>query len=187
MRLAPTLTALLALSAAPAKAQDLTRASQALQISATAQSACVIRGASVTEVQNAAFTPLDAANGQITITRLVDPQTAQPQASMAAISLPVTCNAAHRVSVASSQGGLLRPGGSRTATGAFSDFLPYRIALDWAGGRAEQGSEGGILAIDAANGRNGDLSLRVTTPQGGTPLAAGAYDDAIVIQFQPAS
>lgn len=176
-----------ALAAAPAAAQDTSRASQALQLSATARPACVIAGASATETSNAAFTALDASHGQVTITQLVDPETAQPRQSMAAISLPVTCNSAHRVTVVSSQGGLLRPGGNRMASGAFSDFLPYRIAIDWAGRQAEQGSEAGALSVDAANGSTGALSLRLTTPQGGTPLTAGTYDDSIVIQFQPAS
>lgn len=188
MRLSFTTTLLATLlTAAPALAQDISQASQALYINGTAPTACVIRGAVASSAQNAVFSAVDAANGQITITQLVDQTTALPLASDILISLPVTCNASHRVRVASREGGLLRAGGQRSAQGGFAEFLPYQIGLDWAGAQLQQGSDGGAIIVSSPNGAVGNLNVRVATPAGGTPLVAGQYDDAIIIQFEPAN
>jgi spore coat protein U-like protein len=130
---------------------------------------------------------VDASHGQITITELVDPTSAEPRASDIVVTLPVICNASHRVSVTSREGGLLRAGGTREASGGFAEFLPYQIGVDWAGTQMLQGSDGGALVVNAANGASGNLSVRVATPGGGNPLVAGQYDDSIIIQFEPAS
>jgi hypothetical protein len=171
---------------APAFAQDFSHVSQALYINGTAPAACVIRGASASGAHNAVFSPIDSARGQITITQFVDEQTAQPRASDIRINLPVTCNAAHRVTVTSTRGGLERAGRVGGGQGGFAEYVPYRIGLDWAGVQRERGSDAGAITVDAANGAAGDLALRVTTPDGGAPLVAGQYDDSIIIAFQPA-
>ena len=176
------------IATAPAFAQDSGRAAQTLYINGTAPSACVIRGPSSSSAVNAVFSQIDASNGQITITELVDPTNATPRASDITVSLPVICNASHRVSVTSREGGLLRAGSTRNAGGGgFAEFLPYQIGIDWAGTQLQQSSDGGPILVNAANGASGNLSVRVATPAGGNPLVAGQYDDSIVIQFEPAS
>lgn len=174
-------------AAAPAFAQDTAQASQPLYISGTAPTACVIRDAVASAAQNAVFSAMDASHGQITITQFVDDTTAEPRASDIVISLPVTCNASHRVRVLSREGGLLRAGGQRTSQGAFSEFLPYQIGLNWAGTQIEQGSDAGAILVNSPNGAIGSLDVHVATPGGGTPLVAGQYDDSITIQFEPAN
>lgn len=171
------------------QAQETGGSFQALTVSGSAPAACIAQRPSVGSTRNASFEATGTASGQITLTQLVDPQTALPRASAAALVLPVVCNASHRVSVMSNQGGLRR-GGAQADVGAasgFAEFVPYTIRLNWAGVQREHGSDAGVMAIDAANGVSGELSLEVTTPEGGTPLVAGQYDDAIVIQFQPAN
>lgn len=177
------------LAAAPAFAQDASRSSRALYINGTAPAACVISGATAGAAQNAVFSAIDAANGQIAITQLVDPETAEPRASDIQINLPVTCNASHRVRIASREGGLLRAGAINGGAGAggFSEFLPYQIGIDWAGIQLQQQSDGGAIVVSSPNGAIGNLSVRVATPAGGNPLVAGQYDDSITIQFEPAS
>lgn len=174
------------LVAAPAKAQDPSRPSQALYINGTAPAACVVRGPSASGAVNAVFSQTDASQGQITISQFVDPQSALPVASDIRINLPVTCNASHRVRIVSSQGGLLRGGGTRAGQNGFAEFVPYRIGIDWAGYRFDQASDAGAITVDASNGAVGELSLHVNTPGGGNPLVAGQYDDSIIIQFEPA-
>jgi hypothetical protein len=174
------------LIAAPAFAQDTSQASQALYINGTAPAACVISGPSANSAVNAVISQADATHGQIVISQFVDAQTAQPVASDIRINLPVTCNASHRVHISSTRGGLLRDGGLRAGRGAFAEFVPYRIGLDWAGSQVDQASDGGPITVDAARGAVGELSLHVETPGGGNPLVAGQYDDSIIIQFEPA-
>jgi hypothetical protein len=175
------------LAATPALAQDAAQASRSLYINGTAPTACVIRGAVASSAQNAVFSQVDAANGQITITQLVDQATALPLASNILISLPVTCNASHRVRIASREGGLLRAGGKRGAEGGFAEFLPYQIGLDWAGAQVQQGSDRGAIIVSSPNGAVGSLNVRVATPAGGNPRVAGQNDDAIILQLEPAN
>lgn len=175
------------LAATPALAQDTSQSSRALYINGTAPTACVIRGATSSAAQNAVFAAVDASHGQITITQLVDQNTAEPRASDIQINLPVTCNASHRVRIVSREGGLLRAGSSRGAQAGFAEFLPYQIGVDWAGAQIQQGSNGGPIVVNSPNGAMGNLSVHVATPGGGNPLVAGQYDDSITIQFEPAS
>jgi hypothetical protein len=169
-----------------AHAQDVARASQSLELSATAASACVVRTPRAISAANATFQPNGTAGGQVTITRLVDPDTALPRATTVEIAVPATCNASHRVSALSGRGGLQRIGATGAQGTGFSEFLAYSLRLGWAGLEREQASNLGLLAVSVANGATGEVALRVATAAGGTPLIAGQYDDSIVIQLQPA-
>ncbi len=169
-----------------ALAQEAARASQNLELSATAPSACVVRAPRAISSANSTFQANGAAGGQVTITRLVDPDTAEPRATTVEIAVPATCNASHRVSAVSGRGGLQRLGAAGAPGTGFSEFLAYSMRMGWAGVQREQASNQGPLALSVANGATGDLVLRVATAAGGTPLVAGQYDDSIVIQLQPA-
>lgn len=166
--------------------QDIARSSQQLELNATAPSNCVVRAVRATGDANASFQTSGTTGGQVTITRLVDPDTAQPRATTIEIAIPATCNASHRVTARSGQGGLQRLGATGAQGTGFAEFLPYSMQVGWAGVQRSQTSDQGPLAIAVANGATGEVALRIATTAGGTPLVAGQYEDSIVIQLQPA-
>lgn len=176
----------LALLPQAAFAQDIARSAQALELSATAPANCVVRAVRATGASNASFQSSGSAGGQVTITRLVDADTAEPRATTIDIAIPATCNASHRVTARSGQGGLQRLGAGGAQGSGFAEFLPYSMQVGWAGMQLAQASNQGPLAIVVPNGATGELALRIATPAGGTPLVAGQYEDSIVIQLQPA-
>lgn len=173
--------------AQPLAAQDADRASQALELSATAPPACVIKSARALVTSNSSFQTNGSSGGTVTITRLVDPDTAEPRAATTELVIGATCNSSHSVSAISGRGGLRRLGTTSGSGNGFAEYLPYALRLVWAGNTRDQASNVGPLALAVGNGATGDLLLRIATPSGGTPLVAGEYDDSIVIQLQPAS
>ncbi|MGV3512405.1 MAG: hypothetical protein ACO1OX_10425 [Novosphingobium sp.] len=173
------------LAATPSAAQELNRASQSLELNATAPSACIVRAPRAVAVANATFQSGGDSTARVALTRLVDPNTALPRATSFEVAIPAACNASHRVTASSGKGGLGRIGAVANPGQGFAQLLPYALRLDWAGTRREQASNGGPIVLAVANGASGDVALRVNTPEGGTPLVAGDYDDTIVIQLQP--
>ncbi|MEL0251140.1 MAG: hypothetical protein VW935_04205 [Novosphingobium sp.] len=182
----PILLALASLATTQAHAQDVARANRAMELNATAGSACIVGTPRALSATNSTFQADGGSGGQITLTRLVDPDTALPRSARVDLAIPATCNASHRVIASSGAGGLRRAGGGGVQTGGFADFLAYSVQVAWAGAQREQRSDSGSLIIPVSDAASGDVSLRVTTPDGGTPLIAGQYDDTIVIQLQPA-
>ena len=180
--------AALASFALPAAAQVTDTASQRLEIMGNAPPACVISQATASNASNASYAATGASAGQINITQLVDGNTATSLASSIELSLPVICNASHRVIVRSTNGGLSRLGGnSRGSTGGFSEFLAYNFGLGWAGQNLDRGSDTGPVIVDATEPAKGEVRIRVTTPAGSGPLIAGQYNDSIVIEFSAAN
>lgn len=188
MRRTPLILAL-ALVAWPLHAQELDRTEQRLELVAQAPAACVLDTASVIASDNAAFTAAGVSGGQIAIQQLVDANTAASLASSVRLDLPLVCNASHRVVLRSANGGLLRAGSMATAAnaGGFSEFLPYRLSLGWAGQELDRGSDQGEATINADRPAVGSVDLRVATLPGQGPLVAGQYNDTIVVEFQPAN
>ena len=178
-----------ALVAAPASAQEVQASSQQLRLAGTAPAACVLRAPVVDAASNASFAVTGASSAQIAITQLVDTQTAISLASTIELSLPVTCNASNTVTVRTTNGGLRRVGSAaRAATpGGFSEFLGYRLGLDWAGQSLDQPSTAGGATIVSPQPGRGNMVLRVATAAGSGPLVAGRYDDAIVIEIHAAN
>lgn len=188
MRKIVTLFALPLLIPAAASAQELDRDSQRLELSATAPVACVISSPRVTSQSNASFTSTGTSSGQVNITELVDANNARSRASAIELSLPVVCNASHRVRVSSSNGGLLRAGATgRGRGGAFQEFLGYNVGIDWAGQTATLDSNTNNANINARQPGKGDMVIRIATPAGSGPLIAGQYSDSIVVEVQPAN
>jgi hypothetical protein len=144
----------------------------------------VIRGpASVTGVN--ATVQSTGTSSQVRIAQMVNPNTAEPERMSVDLSLPIICNGPHRVILRSDNGGLLRAGASAArAQGGFSEFLAYQIDASWAGQRVQAASDhaGGVI-IDSAGGGAGRMSVSLKVAPGGNPLVAGAYADAIVIEF----
>lgn len=189
MRKLPLLLAAVALAApVGAQAQELTRASQRLELAAVAPVACVISQPTVGNQSNASFTATGNSSGQVNITQLVDAQSAQPRASAIELSLPVLCNASHRIRISSANGGLLRTGATgRGRGGAFQEFLAYQVGLDWSGQSVILNSNTNNANINASQPAKGSMTIRIATPAGGAPLVAGQYSDSIVVEVQPAN
>ena len=178
------------LAAAPAVAQRTDTAPRPIQIAATAPAACVIRGAAAGAGVNATFVSTGPNSANVQIVQLVDPSTALPRASSLTVQLPVLCNSAHTLTVRSGQGGLLRAGGNQrnTSPGGFGEFLPYRLSASWAGQTTTAASNAaGPLIIRASDGGAGTAEVGFQILAGGAPLVAGAYSDAIVVEFAVAN
>ncbi|WP_423603660.1 hypothetical protein [Sphingomonas sp. MS122] len=190
--LARLLTGTLALMAAsPAAAQTGDTARGRIEIAGRTPPACLIRTARAGNALNASFIPAGPSSGEIRIAELVDPQTAEPRAAEMVIELPVVCNAAHRLTLTSTNGGLLREGGNarnRQTAGAFGELLGYQLDANW-GSRALtlNAATAPLATLDVPDGMAGDLLLRLSIPAGGGPLVAGRYSDTVVIELNVSS
>lgn len=188
MRTLSLLAAIAALAPGLAFAQTANIGQGRLDLVGQAPSACLISQPTASTGQNATLSQTGAQSAQIRISELVDPQTAQPRASSMNVTLPVICNAAHRLTVKSGNGGLLRAGGRRGAVNGFRQLLPYQVSADWSGQSITGSSETGTpVTINSPNGAAGQVSLSITVPAGGDPLVAGSYSDSVVIELQVAS
>jgi len=140
--------------------------------------------------QNATFTGTGATSGEIRIVEFGDPQTAQPRGAAINLALPVICNAPHRLTITSTNGGLLRDGGNarnRQSPNGFGEFVGYRISASWAGQNASvQTINNNVLAIATADGGAGDMDLTIAVPPGGGALVAGRYADTVTVLFEAA-
>lgn len=179
----------LAVLAVPAQAQELSRGSQQLQFAADAPVACVVGTARASGQRNASFADNGARGGQITFPNLVNDQTATARASGIDLAVGVICNASHRITVRSSNGGLLRQGaqGAGLGRGGFAQFQAYNVGLEWQGQSVAIGGQAGNASVSQAGPGMGDLHINVAVPAGTTPLVAGTYTDAIVVEVKPAS
>lgn len=191
MRYAIPLAGALAFSAALPAAAQTGDARGRIELAGRTYPACVIRSARAGTAVNASFIGAGPSSGEIRIAELVDPQSAQPRAAEMVIELPVVCNAAHRLTLSSANGGLLRDGGNRTnrqsATG-FGDVLGYQLDANWANRALTLNAATSPLAVlDVPDGTAGDLSLRLSIPAGGGALTAGRYSDTVVIELHVSS
>lgn len=191
-RIALIVPALLATSVA-AQAQTISpndTGQGRLEIAGRAPPACVLNAPTASGGQNASFSGTGATSGEILITEFGDPQTAQPRGAAINLALPVICNAAHRLTVTSSNGGLLRDGGNarnRQSPTGFGEFVGYQISATWAGQNASMlTANNSVLAIAAADGGAGDMGLTITVPPGGGALVAGRYADTVTVKFEAA-
>jgi hypothetical protein len=149
--------------------------------------ACVLRPPSAGASANAALEQVTDRTAEVRITRLVDPQTLEPQQASISLVFPLICNAAHRLTVRTTRGGLRLDVPAPPATG-FRDRLNYTVEADWAGMRAQGSSESGQpIDLRTSDGAAGVVSLNIQIPGGGAPLVAGPYSDSIVVELQPAS
>lgn len=181
----------LTLAAAPAAAMaaplDGTDSAR-LDISGASPSACVISAPAAEAGANAAFQSLEATSARVRIVDLVDPMTAQPRAASINLAFPVICNAAHRVTVRTPGGAMVRGGAPAPQAPGFRDRLPYEVSASWAG-QSDQGSSTTLTPVDInlPNGAAGTLSVAVNIPAGGEPLIAGAYSDSLIVELQAAN
>lgn len=188
MRTLACLTLAAVLAPGLALAQTANIGQGRLDLVGQAPSACLISQPTASTGQNATLTQTGAQSAQIRISELVDPQTAQPRASSMNVVLPVICNTAHRLTVKSGNGGLVRAGGRRGDVSGFRQLLPYQVTADWSGQSITGSSVTGTpVTINSANGAAGQVSLSISIPAGGDPMVAGSYSDSVVIELQVAS
>ena len=173
------------------QAQEVAIGQGRLEIAGQAPAACVLNAPVVSSAQNAAFASTGAASGEIRIVQLGDPQTAQPRAAAIDLALPVICNAPHRLTITSANGGLLRDGGNarnRQSPTGFGELLGFQINATWAGQTSSVlTTTSNTLVINSANGGAGDMDLNIVVPPGGGALVAGRYADTVTVQFQAAN
>jgi hypothetical protein len=175
-------------TAAPAAAQTAfveqgTRAAQIIQVSGTAEPACLARPAGAQTGSNATFLGT-ASSGTVTIGNLADPVTAQALPSRITLMLPIICNSAHVVRLRSVGGALRREGAAVAAGSAFADQLPYQYGLRWAGGGSlspQQSSQ--PLAVAANGAASGMAEVTLEVSGGGRPLVAGRYGDIVIVEL----
>lgn len=170
--------------AAPLGGSDAGR----LDLSGDAPSACVISAPQAQAGANAAFQAIDGASARVRIVDLVDPMTAQPRAASINLAFPVICNGAHRLTVRTADGAMVRAGDPDPQAPGFRDRLAYEVSAAWAGLSAS-GSSTTLTPVDLSlgNGAAGVLSLAVDIAPGGQPLIAGAYSDSLIVELQAAN
>jgi hypothetical protein len=187
----PLLIAAALLTPGMAFADTIDAAQGRLDLAGTAPSACAISTPRPAAGPNATFQSIGTQQGQVTITQFADPQSAVALGSTISLALPVICNAAHTVTVSTSNGGLVRLGGNARnvqTTNGFREFVPYGVSASWAGQTVSATSKAGAtVTINSNDGAAGQLSLVISVPAGGDPLIAGTYNDQVVIELQAAS
>lgn len=160
---------------------------QEVTVAGSAQPACVIKAPAQARGTNVSFAATGANAGEIRISQLVDPSTAQVREAQVALLLPIVCNSAHRFLLKSSNGGLQRDGAT-AANNNFRARVPYEVSAMWQGRQLRQTTDAaGDFAIDVPGSGAGDLALTINIQPGGQPLVAGSYSDTITVQLQVAS
>jgi hypothetical protein len=184
-RLSPfAAAALIALSGAAA-AQTPSEGQGRIEIVGQAPNACVIRGQGNATTVNATYASNSLSSGQLRIVEMVDSTTALGRAASLDLALDVVCNSPHRLTLRSTNGGLLRRGApaGAPASGSFAQFVPYRFSANWLGRDiSSQSDSRGVMMLEAAAAGAGQYSLGIQVP-GGEPLVAGTYEDTVVLEF----
>jgi hypothetical protein len=182
--------AALLLAPAAASAQTINSAGGRLDITGDAPSACLISAPTSAVGANATFQAVGARTEQITITQMVDAQTAVPRQTTINLALPIVCNAAHHLTVRTANGGLARVGGggNQGTVNGFREFLAYQVTAAWSGQSVSGSSQTGTpVNITTSDGAAGQVALTIDVPGGGAPMVAGTYEDSLVIELQVAS
>lgn len=189
MRALPIFLLAASLGAGAAQAQQLDRASQKLELFGDAPVACVANEARVTSSANATFQSNGPSGGVVVFPALVDQATATARASSIGLALPVVCNASHRVTLRSANGGLRREGANpgSNAGGGFAEFQTYGVSVQWQGLSASVGGINTSADLAQAQPAKGDMLIDIAVPQGTQPLVAGTYTDSVVVEIRPAN
>lgn len=176
-------------SAAAGVLSDATAGSRSLSFEGAAEPACLIRSPAVLDSNNASVTVGSNSNVDVALSSggFVDPGTGVPNAAQIKLSLPVTCNTAHHITVESARGGLVLLGSVPQGSG-FRSRLDFTVTLNWAGG-AQSFNTTTARTLDAIvpNAATGAATIEIAIPGGGTPLVAGAYSDTVTVKVEATS
>lgn len=189
---APAIAVIAAALANPALAQQASATGdnieRAIVFEGDARRACVLKAPTAASQVNATLS--QSANGvnvELTPQGFIDPQTGVPRATGISLNLPITCNTAHRIRVASRNGALLRAGGGED-TGTFRSRLDFSVDVTWAGlTQSFNTANAGETILIVPDASTGAATITIAIPGGGNPLAAGAYSDTIVVEVEASS
>lgn len=188
MRTLLVIVALVALLPSLASAQVVDSGQGRLELLGQAPAACLLRAPVASNAINATFGSAGPAGGEVQIVQLANPQTAQAQAASIDLALPVICNSAHQLTIRSTNGGLLRDGGSSrivAPVNSLGEFVAYELGALWAGRDVTvQSNVASAISIESAGASAGDVRLRLSVSAGGSALVAGRYADTVIIEFQ---
>lgn len=191
MRFSCLIIGVTALLPSLASAQIVDTGQGRVEILGEAPAACLLRAPIATNAVNATFGSATATSAEIQIVQLANPQTAQAQAASIDLALPVVCNSAHRLTIRSLNGGLLRDGGTARVPAAadrLGEFVGYQLGARWAGTEVSvESAVTNVILIDSARAAAGDVQLRFAVSAGGSALIAGRYADAVIVEFQAAN
>lgn len=176
----------LAFSASGAMAQDVTHATQRLELHGDAPAGCVANSARASKLVGTVYQDNGPTGGVVTFPNLVDESTAAARASSIELALPVVCNTSHLITVRSYNGALVRQGaGGANSAGGFSESQAYNVDLQWQNLTAQLGGASSNAAIAYGQPAKGDLIVDIAVPRGTQPLVAGTYTDAVVVEIRP--
>ncbi len=176
----------LAFSASGALAQDVTHATQRLELHGDAPAGCVANSARASKQVGTVYQDNGPTGGVVTFPNLVDESTAAARASSIELALPVVCNTSHLITVRSYNGALVRQGaGGANSAGGFSESQAYNVDLQWQNLTAQLGGASSNAAIAYGQPAKGDLIVDIAVPRGTQPLVAGTYTDAVVVEIRP--
>ena len=163
------------------------RAASSTEFRGTAPGLCVVRGAAqFVSATNASLTTSTQNAAAIQVTSLVA-QNGSGIANAADLTLrfPVICTVTHDVTIRSASGGMIRAEGSVANAAGFRTLLDYEVQTVWAGATNSAQATALPQIIRVTDAAQGDLSVRVSIPQGGIPLVAGSYADTLTINLAP--
>jgi len=179
----------LAFSASGAMAQDVTHATQRLELHGDAPAGCVANSARASKQVGTLYQDNGPTGGVVTFPNLVDETTAAARASSIELALPVVCNTSHLITVRSYNGALVRLGANaaRGGSGGFSEMQTYDVGLQWQQRTVQLGTQTASAAISYNQPAKGDLIVDIAVPRGTNPLVAGTYTDAVVVEIRPSN
>lgn len=175
-------TALLAILLGGNSARSDDSGSVEIQMSGYAQPVCKLPGGTQTSASNATYS-----NGLLTISNLVNSNTATVKAASIKITFPdVMCNYKATITIGSVNGGLKTDGSTPNLSGDFLEKIPYKIEGIWGGltlPTLDTAVDGTVPVTKDAGGANrGTLELTVSTVDGNVPVVEGQMSDRIVLK-----
>lgn len=172
----------LILVAAPAAATSNLYPTQPLQVRGDVPVRCRVLQPSSDGGLNTTFAA-DANGGTLTLTSLVDANSARTLTLRAAIAFPISCIGAHTLTV-TSQGGGLSNGGAAGPSDGFASHVNYAMTANWAGTTQSVVTQGSAVTLDLSQSgpQGGTLNITFDIAAGQGPLINGTYTDQLVIQ-----
>lgn len=167
-------------SPAPAQVGPETGSVQAT-FRGAAPAGCRLSVPTAPTLQNAQVGTMSPGSADIAIQQMVGDD-AVPVGATVVLVLPAICNQAHTLTLTSANGGMLgdsvQPAGS-----PFRSLLTYAVTVDWAGGQQVLQTSDQDLVLDRGDAAAGVVTVTIQIPEGGAPLAAGAYTDELVLEL----
>lgn len=140
---------------------------------------------------NMSLTATSSSTGQLIIDQMADQDTGRLRIASIVIEILGTCNAAHHVSMSTSQGGLRPVQDGGAVSGAFVRHVNYRAEISWAGETITletDGIAGKKASAALVSGPNqGPLGVQFILDEHGNNMnatvAAGIYSDVLTVQI----